>query len=107
MACDRIDLTEIMRQKQRDALDRLRKQLAAGTATVVISANGALAFRGWTGDRSMLFDACAYRKLVAANSPELRRAIARAEALSGRKLNPAAINAGVHSHDGGMTWGTH
>lgn len=87
------------------ALDRLQKALGAGV-DVVIGANGALAFRGWN-DRAGLSDLCAYRKLAARNAPELRRAIARAEAVSGRKLDQRAVAAGMHSHDGGRTWGTH
>jgi len=105
MPCTTINLTDQVKQAQQEALARLKRQLAAGTAQVVIGANGALAFKNWTGDRGMLFDLCAYRKLLASNSPELRRAIARAEVTSGRKLNQAVIASGVHSHDGGQTWG--
>lgn len=88
------------------AVDRLRKMLADGSVTVVIGATGSLAFRGWTTNDGVA-DLCAYRKLVAIGSPELRRAIARAEVTSGRKLNLQALAAGVHSHDGGQTWGSH
>ena len=88
------------------ALDRLQKALGAGTVSVVVGASGALAFKGWQ-DRGGLSDLCAYRKLQGRNAPELRKAVARAEALAGRRLDERAIAAGVHSHDGGKTWGAH
>jgi hypothetical protein len=89
------------------ALDRLQRSLGAGVS-VVIGAQGGIAFRGWAeADRAGLSDLCAYRKLAARNSPELRRAIARAEAVAGRKLDPQALASGVHSHDGGRSFSTH
>ena len=106
MPCINVEQTPINVQRQQEALDRLRKALGSGKATVVINPQGAIAFKGWDGE-GVLFDVCAYRKLRASNSPELRRAIARAEALSGRKVNELEIASGVHSHDGGQTWGTH
>ena len=48
---------------------------------------------------------CAYRAL--SNTPEMRRALLRAEAMSGTKMDPRAIAAGEHSHDGGATWSKH
>ena len=88
------------------ALARLGAALAAGTATVIIGRNGAIAFKGWTDARGVT-DLCAYRALTAANSAPLRRAIARAEAMSGNRVDARAIAAGTHSHDGGATWGNH
>lgn len=110
MPCDtQREPVQIM--KMASALDRLEKALAIGApgaVTVVIGAQGGIAFRGWKPeDRAGLTDLCAYRKLAAKNSSELRRAIARAEALYGRKLDPQALAAGVHSHDGGHSWGSH
>jgi len=105
MPCTSIPMTDRVKATQEAALDRLRKALGAGTASVVIGPAGGIAFKGWPGERGTLFDLCAYRKLLASNSPELRRALAKAEALSGRKVNQATVAAGVHSHDGGATWG--
>lgn len=105
MPCTTINMTDRVKATQEQALERLRKALATGTASVVVGPNGGVAFRGWPGERGMLFDLCAYRKLLASNSPELRRALAKAEAMSGQKVNQATIAAGVHSHDGGQTWG--
>ena len=60
---------------------------------------------GWQQeDRSGLSDLCAYRKLLASNSPELRRAVARAEVVAGRKIDPRMVSAGVHSHDDGKSF---
>lgn len=107
MPCDTVVLTAESQKKQETALDRLRKSLANGSASVVIGPSGAVAFKGWSGQADGMFDVCAYRRLSASNSPELRRAVVRAEAVSGRKLNERSIAAGVHSHDGGATWGKH
>jgi len=98
------NLTEIQKLAQRKALERLRAALAVGTVTVVVGRNGAIAFKGWR-DNGGVSDLCAYRAI--ANSPELRRALARAEVMTGNKINPQAIASGLHSHDGGSTWSKH
>lgn len=98
------NLTELQKQAQRGALARLRAALALGTVSVVVGRTGSIAFKGWK-DNGGVSDLCAYRAL--ANSPELRKALARAEAMSGNKLDPRAIASGMHSHDGGATWSKH
>jgi len=85
------------------ALKRLEQSLQTGSMRIQIAPNGAVAFVGWK-DRDDVTDVCAVRSLLASNSWALRQAIARAEAMQGRKVNPQAIAAGVHSHDGGITW---
>lgn len=108
MPCDtRIDESELSRRRMQDALKRLDAALGAGTVSVVVGAQGGIAFKGWTEGREGWSDVCAYRRLASGNSPALRKALARAEALAGRKADPRAIGAGLHSHDGGQTWGTH
>jgi hypothetical protein len=97
------NLTETQREVMRKAIGRLEAGLATGNASAVIGANGAIAFKGWH-DAAGVSDLCAYRQLLASNSPALRRAIARAEAMSGRKLDQRAVSAGIHSHDFGATW---
>lgn len=88
-----------------NALAVLERKLAAKEVSVVVGSNGAVAFRGWTeADRNGLADVCVYRALSSKNSPELRRAVARAEALAGRNIDKRAVNAGTHSHDGGKTF---
>ena len=58
-------------------------------------------------ERADVSDLCAYRKLASSNSPALRRAIMRAEAMTGRKIDPRAVASGMHSHDAGATWSKH
>jgi hypothetical protein len=87
------------------ALKRLEQYLSQGKVTIGIGANGAITFKGWaTNDRNRVTDVCAYRTLTSQSSWALRQATAKAEAMSGRKVNAAAVAAGVHSHDGGGTW---
>lgn len=110
MACDTMrkpNQTIVQRATEVEtALRKLKADLLTGRVQVKIAPNGAIAFAGAgvTGD---LTDACAYRILSFQNSGELRSAIARAEAQSGRKVNPRAIAAGHHSHNGGNTWDKH
>ena len=107
MPCDsQPNQTQQQKQNQARAIARLEAALAMGAASVVIGASGAIAFKGW-GDRGGYSDLCAYRKLASANSPALRRAIIRAEAMAGRKIDPRAVASGMHSHDAGATWSTH
>lgn len=87
------------------ALKRLEERLRARAIQIAVGPQGAIAFRGWTGDeRGGLSDVCAYRLLKASGSYEMRVAIQRAEAAAGRRVNEQAIAAGVHSHDGGSSW---
>jgi hypothetical protein len=87
-------------------LKRLETYLSAGRVRVGIGPNGAIVFQGWA-DRDDVSDVCAYRTLALENSWALRQAVARAEATSGRKVNPQAVAAGHHSHDQGATWSRH
>ena len=98
------DQTVQQRQEKLDALKRLQAALALGTVKVIVGRTGSIAFGNWN-DRSGLTDLCAYRAI--ANTPEMRRALVRAEAMSGNKMDPRAIAAGEHSHDGGATWSKH
>lgn len=100
------NLTQQQKTAQAAALQRLQRAIAAGTVSVIVGRNGAFALRGWAdADRAGVSDLCAYRAL--ANTPEMRRAVMRAEAMVGARLSTVAIAAGVHSHDGGATWGRH
>jgi len=110
MPCDtRIPQGKTAKQRQADvkaALARLEAALAAGSVTVKVGPQGSITFAGaW--QRDDLTDLCAYRKLLAAGSPALRRAVARAEAMAGRTVDRTAVAAGFHSHDHGATWGKH
>lgn len=110
MACStmrRAGQTARQREAQvRAAVARLERALTINQVGVKISERGAIAFAGWT-ERDDVTDACAYRLLTSEGSWALRQAVARAEAQAGRKVDERLIAAGVHSHDGGKTWGTH
>ena len=88
------------------ALKRLETSLQSGSVRIQIGPNGAVALANWT-DRDDMTDVCAVRSLLTSNSWALRQAIARAEAMQGRKVNVNAVAAGWHTHDGGNTWGKH
>ena len=87
-----------------DALGRLEEALRAGEVVVRVGPTGSVAFSGWEA-RSGMSDLCAYRRLATSGSEALRSALARAEATAGRQVDETAVAAGVHSHDGGKTWG--
>jgi len=110
MPCDtRLTPGQTLAQRMKEvesSLKRLELALGAGQVRINIAPNGAVAFVGWV-DRASITDVCAYRTLAAQNSWALRQAVARAEALGGRKVNAAAVAAGHHSHDGGKTWSRH
>lgn len=105
MPCDSVPAGMTPRQREaqiKEALARLEAQLGSGVS-VVIGPDGAVAFRGWK-DRDGVADVCAFRRLTLENSFKLKQAVQRAEAQSGRRVNPQAVGAGVHSHDDGATW---
>lgn len=111
MACWLVDVTAETKKRRETILERLTRELAEGRARVVVDRRtGAVAFQGGAAGELAgvgLADTCVYRRLLASNAPGLRAAIMRAEALAGRKVNESAVTAGVHSHDGGKTWGAH
>jgi hypothetical protein len=87
---------------------RLTAGLINGSIKVKLSPQGAIAFDGLTDqNRDGVTDACAYRRLMATGSPLAKAKIAAAEALLGRQVNRQTVASGLHSHDGGKTWGTH
>ena len=115
MPCDTMRLTPGQKSEERlaqikKALMGLEAMMASGNVTLKIGPQGAVAFVG--ADLSLLrdnkiSDVCAFRKMQIAGSPALRMALARAEALAGRKINLQAMAAGQHSHDQGGTWSHH
>lgn len=112
MPCDTIRQPNQTIQQRADqideALERLERFIQTGSVRIVIDKRtGAIAFAGWKRDqnRGDVSDACAYRVLTSRSSAVLRMAIARAEVQQGVKVNAKAVAVGVHSHDGGKTWG--
>lgn len=106
MPCDTVNPTvlPVVRESQiKASLRRLEAALKGGVVKLNIGPNGAIAFQGWK-DRDDVTDVCAFRRLTAEGSWELRQAVAKAEAMTGRKVNANAVASGEHSHDGGDTW---
>ena len=107
MPCDsRLATGQTLAQRMTEverALKRLETYLATGSVKVQIGPTGSIAFTGWK-DNDRLSDTCAYRALSLTSSWALKQAVAKAEAMSGRKVNARAVAAGHHSHDGGGSW---
>lgn len=111
MACEtrlRQNQTLVERMEEtRKALRQLESKLQNGSVQIRISPQGAVQFANWSvEDRNGLSDVCGYRILSATNSFALKQAVLKAEQMSGRKVNPAAIGAGYHTHDG-KNWVKH
>lgn len=108
MPCETVrtrNQTEAQRRREIDeSLAQLERSLARGAVEVAIGSDGAVCFANWGEERRGVTDVCAFQTLQSRDSWELRQAIARAEMVSGRKVNEAAVAGGVHSHDGGRTW---
>lgn len=97
------NLTPVAKARQVTALQRLAAAVGAGTVKLVVGRSGSVAFAGWKDDeREGVSDLCAYRAI--SHAPEVRRALMRAEAMSGNRMDPRAIASGLHSHDSGSTW---
>jgi hypothetical protein len=111
MPCDTATLpnqTLTQRKEEvREAVMNLAKALASGKVKVIVGPQGAIAFQGWNEGRSRVTDACAYRRIMSTGSALARMKIAQAEQLAGRTVNKQVVANGVHSHDGGKTWGSH
>lgn len=107
MPCDRVAEGQSPAQREAEvesALKRLERALRLGEVRVKVGRRGEVAFVGeW--ERGGVSDLCAYRKLSARGSDALRFAKARGEALAGARVDEVKVAAGVHSHDGGKTWG--
>lgn len=92
----------------RSAVQRLVAALVAGRVQLKVGANGAPVFTGWQEEsRDGISDLCAYRQIMRTGDATSRMLIQRAEQMSGRPVNKAAVAAGLHSHDGGTTWHSH
>ena len=112
MACEtRLKPQQTISQRAaeiRSAVQRLVAALVAGRVQLKIGANGAPVFTGWQEEsRDGISDLCAYRQIMRTGDATSRMLIQRAEQMSGRPVNKAAVAAGLHSHDGGTTWHSH
>jgi len=81
--------------------------IASGRVKPIVDRlTGAVAFQGFDENlRDGVTDACVYRQLMISGSSLTKAKIAQAEAIAGRSVNKQALAAGVHSHDGGQTFG--
>lgn len=86
---------------------KIDKMLAANQAKVKVDKRtGGIIFEGIPDEvRNKMTDACVYRAIMARGSHAARQAIVKAERLAGRQVNRKEVLAGLHSHDGGQTWG--
>jgi len=93
----------------RKAGERIDKLLALGSAKVKVDKRtGGVVFVGIPDDvRDGLTDACVYRRIMSSGSHKAKQAIMQAERLAGRAVDKKAVATGLHSHDGGATWGRH
>ncbi len=113
MACDtwvraNQSLTE-RKEEVKKVLTRVEAALQSRLVRVKVDrATGAVAFDGISdADRAGVTDACIYRRIMVSGSALARAQIARAEQLAGRQVDRKVLAGGLHSHDGGQTWGTH
>ncbi len=95
-------------EEVRAVVAKLQAALVAGRVRAKVGPTGGVAFVGLEdGERDGVTDACMYRRLMATGSALAKAAIAKAEMLAGRNVDRQVIASGLHSHDGGKTWGTH
>jgi len=88
----------------RKSVEALMLGLSTGKVTVKVGREGGIVFVGdW--NRDGVTDACAYRRIMGPQGSTLARLkIAAAEHRAGRQVDRKALAAGVHSHDGGLSW---
>jgi hypothetical protein len=89
------------------AITKLDALLKKRLVKPVVGPQGAITFAGWVEDRNGVTDACAYRRIMTKGSALAIAEIERAEMMAGRKVDRQVIGQGVHSHDGGHSWGSH
>lgn len=111
MSCDlkpfRPEQTLAERIKEvREKLGIIDKALVRKKVVPVVGKNGAIAFTGLSDeDRGGITDACIYRRIMSTGSRLAKLEIERAEQIAGTRVNKQVVAQGVHSHDGGTTWG--
>lgn len=90
MPCDGLELTKTQEQEREEKLRDLEAQLKVGKVTVRTNARTRkVEFVGWQTDRTgpgHWHDDCAYRRLMAEGSSELRMALARSQTAGTERL---------------------
>jgi hypothetical protein len=90
------------------ATANIARMIAAQKVQVKVGPQGAITFLGVPPDvRDGMTDSCVFAGLSRFPSQAFKMAVARAEQLAGVKVSPAAVEAGIHSHDGGASWSQH
>lgn len=96
------------KEEVKKSVSLLDRGLVSGRIKAVVSKQGAIAFTGFNeAERDGVTDNCAYRRIMATGSQSAKLAIMRAEQLAGVSVNRQVVAQGMHSHDGGATWGSH
>jgi hypothetical protein len=116
MACDsriyRRDQTLAERKVEvKKALTALEKLIASGQVNIRIGTEGigkgAVVLKGWSdAERVGITDACAIRLLMLSGTATTKLKLAAAQQQFGTSINRQTLGAGVHSHDGGLSWHT-
>jgi hypothetical protein len=98
-----------VRQKEvKDVISKIAGRILQEKTKIVIDKfTGAVAFTGIDDIRDDVTDACVFRALMISGPMTVKLAIQKAEALAGRTVSKEALAQGVHSHDGGQSWGSH
>ena len=111
MACETVLKPRQTAVQRKDEVEKrltvIDKLIAAGRVGVKVGPQGAVTLTGLAdADRDGLTDVCVYRALMKSGSAKAKMAILKAEQLAGRSVSRSALAAGIHSHDGGATWGS-
>lgn len=95
------------KEEVRQVVFDVNSLIAAGKVKPVVDKmTGAIAFAGLDKNlRDDVTDACIYRRIMVTGSALTKAKIAQAEQVAGRGVNKQAVAQGVHSHDGGKTFG--
>lgn len=111
MACEtRLKPRQTVQERKAEvkkAVANLDLALRMGNVKAVVGPQGAITFANWNNGRDDVTDGCAYRELMVSGSALAKAKIALAEQIAGRTVNKQIVGQGVHSHDGGKTWGKH
>lgn len=101
-----VTLTERKNQIQR-AMDKLNVLMLRQKVKPVIDPLGRFVLQGWSDtDRDGVTDICAYKRIMQSGTSFQKLQLAQAAARAGRTVDKQALAQGIHSHDGGATWGS-
>lgn len=110
MPCDTIfrrnQTLTVRKSEIKKVVETVEQGLARGRIKAVVGKTGGITFTGLTvQERDDVTDACVYRAIMRTGSALARHMIVKAEQFAGRTVDQKAVAQGIHSHDGGETWG--